>query len=62
MPQEIIVYPSAIYESQSVEPNVYVQGIGRPVAVSVFSEPATPQKYAVVVVCHRSPFGPYRLA
>ena len=61
-PQEIILYPCAIYASQSVEANMYVQGIGRPVAVSVFSEPTTPQKYAVVVVCHCSPFGPYRLA
>ena len=61
-PQEIILYPCAIAVSQSVEPNMYVQGIGRPVAVSVFSEPTTPQKNAVVVVCHCSPFRPYRLA
>src|SRR4030095_9602538 len=61
MPQEIILYPCAKYESQSVEPNLYVQGIGRPVAVSVFSEPTTPQKYAIFVVCHCSPFRPYRL-
>src|SRR3954452_3099970 len=60
-PQEIILYPCAISESQSVVPNLYVQGIGRSVAVSVVSEPTTPQKNAVVVVGHCSPFGPYRL-
>src|SRR5689334_22646218 len=62
MPQEIILYPCAIAVSQPVEANMYVQGIGRPVAVSVFSEPATPQKNTIFVICHCSPFGPYRLA
>src|ERR1044071_3514541 len=62
MPQEIILYPRAVFVSQSVVANRYVQGIGRPVAGSVFSEPATPQKKAVVVNGHGSPFGPYRLA
>src|SRR4051812_42732169 len=60
-PQEIILYPCAISPSQAVEPNLSVQGIGRPVAVSVTSDPTTPQKNAVVVVCHCSPFRPYRL-
>ena len=55
--QESILYPSAAFLSQSVAPNLNVQGMGFPLASSI-SLPTLPQKYAMVVSGHCSPFGP----
>ena len=51
------MYPSAASLSQSAVWFLLVQGMGAPVASSL-SPPTLPQKYALIVSGHCSPFGP----